>query len=138
MLVGSGVLVPSLFADGSAPHGGAQWVTRLFPAWPANLSASFSGLIAKGGVAVAASYNATALAVGSPVQLWTPFATSASNVTLRSPWQALPPASITAVCAGAPAPLTWVSVVEGNGSALALSLLMPANVTCAVSAAGLP
>ena len=133
MLVGSGVLVPALFADGSAPPGGAQWVTRLFPAWPANLSASFSGLVAKGGVAVAASYNATSLAVASPVQLWTPFATNASNVTLRSPWQTVPRASVTAVCGGSPAALTWVSVIEGNGSALALSLLVPPNATCAVS-----
>jgi hypothetical protein len=128
-LLGSGVLVPAATAD--VP---AQWVTRLFPVWPEALSASFSGLVAKGGLVVSASYNASAVAVSSPVLITAPFAGPAEfvNATLRSPWPHVPQSAVTVTCGGSTVSVVWLVVPEGNETVPALSFLLPPGSSCAV------
>jgi hypothetical protein len=135
MLLGSGVLVPALDGDGTAA--GAQWVTRLFPVWPANESAAFSGLVAKGGLAVSATYDGSTASIASPVLITAAFAAAGdfANATLRSPWPTAPASDISVSCGGSAAHMEWLTVQEGPAAVPALSFLAPAGASCSVALA---
>ena len=64
-----------------------EWAVNLFPVWPANLSASFIGMRARGRILVSAAYNATAQRVHG-VELWTD-SPRQGGVMMRvmHPWQ---------------------------------------------------
>ena len=136
MLLGSGLLVPTVRGDGSA--GCSQWVTRLFPVWPANISASFSGLISKGGVAASASYNASTQTIVSPIILAAPFAGASGvvNATLRMPWPLAPISSVLVSCGGVSTPVTWITDSDGTSEVPALSFIVPRGATCGVELSG--
>lgn len=128
MLLGSGVLVPAVTPDGQAP--GARWFARLFPVWAPkdNQTASFAGLLAKGGCA----YSATLLASGqiaSPVVVSAAYPssssdTTASNCTVLSPWPGHE-AEVAVSCGGTPVPARWIPVPDGTGTAPGLTLMVP-------------
>ena len=129
MLLGSGLLVAA--GEGGAGGGAslpAAWYARLFPAWPANASARFAGLLAKGGCEYSAELEGGV--VGSPVGVRAAYARSgaaAVNCSLASPWGQ--DSSIAVACAGQSVPVAWLQVSEGH----ALSFLAPAGVSCSVS-----
>lgn len=73
---------------------------RLFRMWPLNSSASFQGLLVKGGFQVSADYSGANSSVISPVTLTLVYTTGASsaNCSLRNPWPAVALADITVTC----------------------------------------
>ena len=91
-------LLPNLFcyqAGGGVETSGAtmavnemlmqsnEWALNLFPVWPANLSAAFEGMRARGNILVAAAYNASQGEVsGVELEAEDPVA-----VRLMHPWQ---------------------------------------------------
>ena len=129
------------------PSGLAPFVTTLFPFWPPEQAATFYGLVAKGGLALAARYNnATALVGGLAVTALAGAAggsryqggpggaaARARRCSLRSPWPGAPEGSVSVVCGGAPAAVQWADHVMTGRLARVLSFDAPVGVACAVS-----
>jgi hypothetical protein len=135
LVCGSAVLVPTISDDGAVAV--AQWYVRVFPVWPANVSAAFSGFVAKGGVVVSAAFDGAAGVVASPVNVTATFAVDADaaavNCTVRHPWYSADvaaAASVAVLCGGDKVDPVWLTVMEGGVAVPAVSFKAPMLQLC--------
>ena len=98
----------------------------LFPVWPADQPAGFTGLLAKGGFEVSASKSAAGV-VGhlSVVGLAT------RKCTIKTPWPTSPPSGTTVRCGSSGA-----AAVDWSADKVFFSFSAPAGVNCTVSNSG--
>lgn len=114
---------------GSVGGAAADSYLQLFPFWPASEPASFTSLLAKGGFAVSAAWDAAGGRVSSPVSItaqYTLGAAPSSACRLSDPWGVGPSGGISVTCDGQPAVVSW----DASGSVL--SFAAPARQQCLV------
>jgi hypothetical protein len=102
---------------------------QLFPFWPASEPASFTSLLAKGGFAVSAAWDAAGRRVHSPVSITAQYTLKdapSSACRLSDPWGVGPSGGIFVTCGGQPAVVSW----DASGSVL--SFAAPARQQCLV------
>jgi len=86
---------------------GGLYTMELFPFWPANESASFFGLHAKGGFAVTAAFDGLTGQVKPPVNITAVHTLRGDNSSVASlinPWQGK---NVTVICGGSQVDTTW-------------------------------
>lgn len=100
---------------------GQEGFLRLFPAWPANMSASFASLRMRGALLVGAAYEGRAAWAGRVAGLTggtrnvTVAVEAAGVVAVLSPWPAGGAVAVVDAATGAPQALTWGTVGGVNG-----------------------
>lgn len=108
-----------------APNG--QYI-HLFPTWPKNQSAAFSGFLTKGGFVVSAIYNGTKQQVENNVEItavYTSGSDDTSPCSMIMPWKSQK--NVAVVCGGTKVKITW--------NADQLSFDAPIGKKCIVSGA---
>lgn len=103
---------------------GQEGFLRLFPAWPANESASFTTLRLKGALLVSASYAGQSQWAGLPAGITggtvsvSITAEAGGQVSVLSPWPAAAPSALSLTDGGKAVPVTWSSVGGTYGGPL--------------------